>query len=66
MILPIINMDITPLVQCLIIVSYIGLVFGLSVELFGGNPLHIIWKTGETVDPRPMETATPEGNTISD
>ena len=66
MILPIVNMDITPLVQFVIFVSYIGLVFGLSVELIGSNPLRMIWKTGETVNPAPMENKTPEENTITE
>lgn len=64
MILPIINMDVTPLVQFLVFVSYIGLVYGLSVELIGTNPLRMMWKTGETVNP-PIETETKEENLIS-
>lgn len=66
MILPIVNMDITPLVQFLIFVSYIGLVFGLSVELIGSNPLRMIWKTGEIVNPATMENKAPKENTITE
>lgn len=64
MILPIVNMDVTPLVQFLVFVSYIGLVYGLSVELIGSNPLRMVWKTAETVHP-PVETDSNEENTIS-
>ena len=42
MILPILNMDVTPFVQFLVFVAYIGLIFGLSVELIGRNPLNML------------------------
>ena len=45
MIIPIINMDVTPLVQFLIFISYIGLVYMLSVELIGYHPFCITKKT---------------------
>ena len=42
MILPILNMDVTPFVQFLVFVAYVGLIFGLSVELIGRNPLNML------------------------
>ena len=45
MIIPIINMDATPLVQFLVFISYIGLVYMLSVELIGYHPFYITKKT---------------------
>ena len=42
MILPILNMDVTSFVQFLVFVAYIGLIFGLSVELIGRNPLNML------------------------
>ena len=42
MTLPILNMDVTPFVQFLVFVAYIGLIFGLSVELIGRNPLNML------------------------
>ena len=45
MIIPIINMDVTPLVQFLVFISYIGLVYMLSVELIGYHPFCITKKT---------------------
>ena len=42
MILPILNMDVTPFVQFLVFDAYIGLIFGLSVELIGRNPLNML------------------------
>ena len=35
-------MDVTPFVQFLVFVAYIGLIFGLSVELIGRNPLNML------------------------
>ena len=65
MILPIINMDITPLVQFLVVVSYFGLIFGLSVEIIGGNPFQMMKKTVEA-DNHDMTSETPEENSSSD
>ena len=42
MILPILNVDVTPFVQFLVFVAYIGLIFGLSVELIGRHPLNML------------------------
>ena len=47
MILPILNMDVTPFVQFLVFVAYIGLIFGLSVELIGRNPLNMLRKSNK-------------------
>ena len=47
MILPILNMDVTPFVQFLVFVAYIGLIFGLSVELIGRNPLNMLRRDKE-------------------
>ena len=33
MIIPVVNMDVTPAVQLMIVISYIALVYGLSVEI---------------------------------
>ena len=38
MIIPVLNMDVTPAVQLMIIISYIALVYGLSVEIIGDHP----------------------------
>ena len=35
-------MDVTPFVQFLVFVAYIGLIFGPSVELIGRNPLKML------------------------
>ena len=48
MFLPIVNVDITPLVQSLVVVSYFGLVYMLSVELIGYHPFAITKKTVQT------------------
>ena len=37
-VLPVLNMDVTTLVQSLVVVSYIGLIYMLSVELIGYYP----------------------------
>ena len=38
MIIPVLNMDVTPAVQLMITISYIALVYGLSVEIIGDHP----------------------------
>ena len=38
MIIPVLNMDATPAVQLMITISYIALVYGLSVEIIGDHP----------------------------
>ena len=38
MIIPVINMDITPVIQLLIVVSYIGLLYVLTMEIVKDNP----------------------------
>ena len=38
MIIPVLNMDVTPAVQLMITISYIALVYGLSVEITGDHP----------------------------
>ena len=48
MFLPIVNLDITPLVQSVIVVSYFGLVYMLSVELIGYHPFPVTKKTIQT------------------
>ena len=35
-------MDVTPFVQFLVFVAYIGLIFGLYVEFIGRNPLNML------------------------
>lgn len=65
MILPVVNMDVTPLVQFLVFVSYIGLVYGLSVELIGSNPLRMMWRNSEAANPT-EESEILEENTVSD
>lgn len=65
MILPVVNMDVTPLVQFLVFVSYIGLVYGLSVELIGSNPLRMMWRNSEAANPT-VESEILEENTVSD
>ena len=37
MIIPVLNMDVTPAVQLMIVISYIALVYGLSVEIIGDH-----------------------------
>ena len=69
MIIPVLNMDVTPAVQLMIVISYIALVYGLSVEIIGGHPF------GRTIKPkavnavkienRPTESATKQRKTIS-
>ena len=65
MILPVVNMDVTPLVQFLVFVSYLGLVYGLSAELIGGNPLRMLWRDSDSANPT-VEIEIPEENTVSD
>ena len=65
MILPVVNMDVTPLVQFLVFVSYLGLVYGLSAELIGGNPLRMLWRDRDSGNPT-VEIEIPEENTVSD
>ena len=48
MFLPIVNVDITPLVHSLLAVSYFGLVYMLSVKLIGYQPFPVIKETVET------------------
>ena len=38
MIIPVLNMDVTPAVQLMITISYIALVYGRSVEIIGDHP----------------------------
>ena len=38
MIIPVLNMDVTPAAQLMIAISYIALVYGLSVEIIGDHP----------------------------
>ena len=38
MIIPVLNMHVTPAVQLMIAISYIALVYGLSVEIIGDHP----------------------------
>lgn len=68
MIIPVLNMDVTPAVQLMIVISYIALVYGLSVEIIGGHPF------GRTIKPKDVnvkienpatETATKQRKTIS-
>ena len=68
MIIPVLNMDVTPAVQLMIVISYIALVYGLSVEIIGGHPF------GRTIKPKAVnvkienpatETATKQRKTIS-
>lgn len=56
MIIPVVNMDITPLVQFLIAVSYVGLVYMLSVELIGHHPFRVT-KKSVPVENVPTENA---------
>ena len=65
MILPVVNMDVTPLVQFLVFVSYLGLVYGLSAELIGGNPLRMLWRGRDSANPT-VKIEIPEENTVSD
>lgn len=65
MILPVVNMDVTPMIQFLVFVSYLGLVYGLSVELIGSNPLRMMWRGNDATNPI-AESEIPEENTISD
>lgn len=65
MILPIVNMDVTPLIQFLVFVSYLGLVYGLSAELIGGNPLRMLWRGSDSANPT-VQIEIPEENTVSD
>ena len=65
MILPVVNMDVTPLIQFLVFVSYLGLVYGLSVELIEGNPLRMMWRGGDAANTT-AESEIPEENTVSD
>lgn len=46
MIIPVLNMDVTPAVQLMIVISYIALVYGLSVEIIGYHPF------GRTIKPK--------------
>ena len=46
MIIPVANMDVTPAVQLMIVISYIALVYGLSVEIIGYHPF------GRTIKPK--------------
>jgi len=66
MILPVVNMDITPLIQFLVFVAYLGLVYGLSAELIGGNPLRMLWRSGDSATDPTVEIEIPDENTVSD
>ena len=66
MILPVVNMDVTLLIQFLVFVSYLGLVYGLSVELIEGNPLRMTWRGSSAVTDTTAESEIPEENTVSD
>lgn len=57
MIIPVVNVDITSLVQFLVFVSYMGLVYGLSVEIIGYHPFRMIKKTIQAANP-PEERET--------
>ena len=68
MIIPVLNMDVTPAVQLMIVISYIALVYGLSVEIIGYHPF------GRTIKPKAVnvkienpatEGATKQRKTIS-
>ena len=59
MIIPIVNMDVTPLVQLLVFVSYIGLVYGLSVEILGYHPFQMMKRTIQAKPP-PAESEIPQ------
>lgn len=52
-------MDVTPLVQLLVFVSYIGLVYGLSVEILGYHPFQMMKRTIQ-VKPPPAESEIPQ------
>lgn len=67
MILPVFNMDVTPLIQFLVFVSYLGLVYGLSVELIGGHPFRMIKEATSRAADSPVESdpETPEETDIN-
>jgi len=66
MILPVVNVDVTPLIQFLVFVSYLALVYGLSAELIGGNPLRMLWRSGDAATDPTVKFEIPEESTASD
>ena len=73
-ILPILNIDMAPFVQFLVFAAYIGLSFGLSVELIGRNSLNMLRKSDkeggsavnaeDSVITRDYSAIASEGSTI--
>ena len=66
MIIPVVNMDATPLIQFLVFIAYIGLVYGLSVEIIGYHPFRIMKKAAGVETLTAMESETTQEKASSD
>ena len=66
MIIPVVNMDATPLIQFLVFIAYIGLVYGLFVEIIGYHPFRIMKKAAGVETLTAMESETTQEKASSD